>query len=503
MARKDPPTTKPQIPQKREFLWEWGVGLLFLVAALALSPDAKAQRTVFAHYMVTNQDYQADTDSTQEAKILAYQREIKEAQAAGIDGFALNVGGWFREPYYIRYSAQIFEAALRLHSNFKLMFSADMCCGNGPEDVKDMMRRFAGNPRYKDVYFQHEDKAVLTTFAGDKLGTGAWKGILNDLNTGRNPSTKPAGNTLSFVSGTPSNAPLPTFFMPAFFWGGELPQRAAIDAGLAQWSSLIDGAFYWGIAGVPNSNGALDQLPSSHAYAEALHSAHKLYMAPICPQFWGSNANRSYEYSGAEGLRAMWQSAIANHADWVEIITWNDFVEGSYVSPIDDPHRYKGANSIDGSGIPPGTTNYFHTHAGFTALLPYFIQWYKTGREPAIAQDSFYYFYRTQLPMEAAPKPPVAHPYGPLAPKLYITTNLTGDATLEITVGGKMTSLAITRGSHDWQVPLLVGEPPHIELRRKGKTVLASTGADTITDHPTYNNLYDSTGFAGELSAGK
>src|ERR1700742_12610 len=89
-----------------------------------------AQHLVFAHYMLANQDYQGDTDPTQELKITAYEREIREAQAMGIDGFALNVGGWFREPYYIRYAAQMFEAALRLHSGFKLFFSADFCCGN-------------------------------------------------------------------------------------------------------------------------------------------------------------------------------------------------------------------------------------------------------------------------------------------------------------------------------------------------------------------------------------
>jgi hypothetical protein len=33
--------------------------------------------------MVTNQHYQGDTDPTQEAKIAAYEKEIKQAQAAG------------------------------------------------------------------------------------------------------------------------------------------------------------------------------------------------------------------------------------------------------------------------------------------------------------------------------------------------------------------------------------------------------------------------------------
>ena len=88
---------------------------VFLLAAFR----ASAQRLVFAHYMLTNQDYQADSDPTQELKIAAYEREIRQAQAVGIDGFAFNAGGWLRQPYYIRYAAQMFEAAVRLHSGIQ------------------------------------------------------------------------------------------------------------------------------------------------------------------------------------------------------------------------------------------------------------------------------------------------------------------------------------------------------------------------------------------------
>jgi hypothetical protein len=118
-----------------------------------LCTPAFAQKRVFAHYMVTNQDYQGNTDPTQQLKIAAYEREIQQAQAAGIDGFALNVGGWLNQNYYIVYSAQMFAAAVRLNTGFKLMFSADMCCGNAMADVEDLVRRFANDPRYSQAYF--------------------------------------------------------------------------------------------------------------------------------------------------------------------------------------------------------------------------------------------------------------------------------------------------------------------------------------------------------------
>jgi Glycosyl hydrolase family 71 len=118
-----------------------------LVAFCVCSASANAERVVFAHFMLANQDY-VSADAPSEAVIASYEHEIREAQAIGIDGFALNAGGWFKEPRYIKRASEMFEAAYRLNSNFKLMFSADMCCSNDAEDVEDMIRRFASSPRY-------------------------------------------------------------------------------------------------------------------------------------------------------------------------------------------------------------------------------------------------------------------------------------------------------------------------------------------------------------------
>jgi hypothetical protein len=194
------------------------------------------QRIVIAHYQLPLQDYQEDnsfTDPTQELKVLSYMREIREAEAAGIDVFALNVCGWFngtelrngsQVPTDIRRSAQMFEAAIRVNNGFKIAFSADLAGCNpimAPEAVEDMMRRFANDPRYSQVYFHYNGKPVLTTFAGN-IGTwtpAAWQQIKSELATGTNPSTKSIPGILS-VGGPPNNAPMSVYFVPAFFWGG-------------------------------------------------------------------------------------------------------------------------------------------------------------------------------------------------------------------------------------------------------------------------------------------
>jgi glucan endo-1,3-alpha-glucosidase len=444
--------------------------------------------------MLANQDY-APGDSGSELVIASYEREILQAQAIGIDGFALNAGGWIKEPRYIRRASEMFEAAYRLHSNFKLMFSADMCCSNDAADVEDMMRRFANNDRYSSVYFKWNGKFVLTTFAGERLGTGFWMHLRRDLEQGSHPSENAAPGALSYASGVPSSAPLPIYLVPAFFWGGELPQPNDIEAGLANNKKVIDGAFYWGIAGVPGLGHAPDQIPSSEAYGKVLHRAGKLYMAPICLQFWGANAGRYYEYSGFWGMRNLWMSAIeVSHPEWVEIITWNDFIEGTYVSPIDDPTKYERANDL-GASQAPTTPGFFHTHRGATELLAFFINWYKTGKQPAITNDSVYWAYRTQLAPKSESDTGNMKIYGPVEDAVYITANLTAPAVLRVYFGKEFTSVPLPAGSTDWKVPMIAGYVPHFLLTRETKPLAEASGEDTISPSGTYHDFYYSTGY--------
>ena len=474
------------------------VAMVLFAGADSLASSQQEPRAVFAHYMLTNQDYVADRDDNQEEKIAGYEREIREARALGIDGFALNAGGWLHDTRYICYAAQMFEAAARLRekegSGFTLMFSADMCCGNSAADVEDMMRRFAGDPRYANVYFKRDGKFVLTTFSGDAHGTGFWKKVRADLATGAHPSRSLQPEALASVSGAPGSKPLQIFFVPSFFWGGELPRKEMIEQHLPEWKPIVDGLFYWGIAGVPGEGGALDQLLTSADYADAAHGAGKLYMAPVALQFWGANADRYYEYSGLEGMQRMWGSAIASGADWVEIITWNDFIEGTYIVPIDDIGRYRDANVLRLPAVPRGTLGYFHSHAAAAEMMKYFIGWYKSGKTPAIDDDSVYWAYRTQSAQSRALEPSVQRRYGPVEDDIYIAYFLTAPATLRVRTGTLTQVVALPAGAGDVRVPFEVGYTPSFEMLRDGKSVISGQGLDQIEARPRRNDFYYSTG---------
>jgi len=51
-------------------------------------------------------------------------------------------------------------------------------------------------------------------------------------------------------------------------------------------------------------------------------AANKLYMAGIAPNYNSANVR---DMQGLRGYGAVWEGIIRDNADWVEIVTWNDY----------------------------------------------------------------------------------------------------------------------------------------------------------------------------------
>src|ERR1700722_7552361 len=115
---------RPFRPRKR-LTEAYSVGLcvraavLMLIAVLAplgapkLSLAAPGNHYVFAHYMV------CCSFDGHEATVEQFEQEMRKAMRFGIDGFALNCGGWLKEPTYPAVSQRLFDAADKLDGAFK------------------------------------------------------------------------------------------------------------------------------------------------------------------------------------------------------------------------------------------------------------------------------------------------------------------------------------------------------------------------------------------------
>lgn len=403
---------------------------------------------VFAHYMVCYATYGESLEG--------YQREMREARAAGIDGFALNVGAWSREPHYPRRVRLIYRAAQELGTGFKLFFSVDM--SNVP-DILDMVRTYARHPNQ----FVHRDRIVVSTFSQERL---AWKEqVLTPL--------KQEG--------------IDVFFVPYFYprpQATELPDYPTVTKLLQHHAGTVDGLFYFGAAGTSQQLAA-----ANTAYAQALREAGLLCIASYTPTCWGYRQapdRRYFETDGGEGTARQWQALIAADPNWVEIVTWNDFNESSYVSPVENPGRYF-AELL----TPPR-----HCHAGYLELSKYFITWYKTGRQPPINRDALFYFYRPHPKDATATRDdrPVTSRLGEVTDTLYLTTLLTAPAELCVNSGDTQTRHSVTAGLQHLRVPFVPG-PQRFELTRHGERILTAQG-DLIDANIERYNFFTTTGFA-------
>ena len=398
---------------------------------------------VFAHYMVCNPTYGAS--------VQGFEHDIQDAQAAGIDGFVLNLGA-YDDPtqiYYNKNVAYIYSAAQALGTGFKLFFSIEIT------NAADIVQLIANYAPYTNTFLLGTN-VVVSTFGQNNVD---WQnGVLTPL--------KQRGIGVFFI---PFFWPTPASEMPSYSQGFDLLQT---------YTNLLDGLFLFGAAGVP-----FQVADSDSNYTSVVHSEGKIFMAGTSPHYWGclqySNQRRYFETDGGEGMDLEWRSIIANQPDWVEIVTWNDYIESTYVSPVNDPGQYE----------PQFSTPHRYSHAGYLELMKRYIAWYKTGVEPPINQDALFYFYRTHstnLVASSSTDVPVTSFHGDVADVIYNTLLLTAPADLTVMTGTNKFNYSLGAGLQQIRTPFSPG-PQVFTLHRNGAQVLSVQGPSILSSITNYD----------------
>jgi len=417
---------------------------------------ADAERFVFAHYMVCIPTYGGGSG------IGEYQREIRAAQAAGIDGFALNCGGWtLREPHYKRRAQLLYQAAQELGTGFKLLISADYATGLTSEETRDMVESFRSHPNQ----FRHGGKPVLSTFGGGRAQTEFIRAAFQ------------GDRAIVYV---PFYYPKPA---------AEMPNQAQVEQVFRDHSAGLDGFFHFGAAGTP-----AQITESNRLLARQWLGAGKLFMAGITPHYRGLGGNyRVYDSGGFEGVARQWEGAIRDRATWVELVTWNDWGEASYLSPFGAPFQTRFWDNHWGPML---------SHAAYLSASRYYIAWYKSGQRPAITEDAVYYFYRTHpksvpgLRKPGAPGGETARPGGAdrLEDNVFATVFLTAPAQLTIHSGDTQRTFDVDAGVRHVALPFAPGRQRFV-LTRGAQTVIDKTGEQEISATDAWGNFNV---FAGE-----
>ena len=416
--------------------------LVILASILLTIAGAQArEHVVFAHFMVCL-PYNGN------ATLESYQLQMRLAQQYGIDGFALNCGSWLKDPYYVERSTLMYEAAKQLNTGFKLFFSLDTASGLDPLPTSlDMMQRFYDHPNQ----FRHDGKPVFSAYSGP---TPRWAETIAAL--------KAAGHEVCFVP---------------FFWTANYTLAPSYDGILNSFTDApyLDGYFLFGIDAP-----AWDLIQGNRNCRRATAKLGKVYMATNSFAYNSANVR---DFHGMRDYAAIWDGIIRDNADWVELVTWNDYTEDGHLSP---------AHAGSGSQIDMGRVNHDESYLDTTA---YYSAWFKSGKAPAIRQEKLFYVYRERSKWQSAAFDPKKKVWTQLPDQIhddvednvYATAFLTAPAELTIRTGQAKQTFKLAAGVSHVEMPFQPGVP-QFTLKRQGKAVADFSGQQQIIQTPTEEN---------------
>ncbi len=455
--------------------------------------DFKDGRKVYAWYMPCTAVFPSWDDASIEQREENFLAEMQMAQSMGIDGFGLDI--MIDNENYHRSIEAMFRAAKRFGNGFKLFFEFDYgqpALEARAADILMLMKKYAGHEAYERVNglplvsAYSPDNWVEKDGKPDYAGSAAWW---------RENVTRPL-----------REAGIKVHFSPNTFrqiWsGGVTPESSAAE--LAEWGDAIQGLSLWHIQLSPKGGG----LKHLENQGKAVLEAGKTWRSTIAMHYW-HGAGQSvpswywrpgdqetsqtkngtyYEHGGGEGLDAQWRSVIhVQKPESVTMLTWNDYNE-SYIIPVDNIAKYR-------NGSPRAPEGWYKSMVGLDELNRYYIQWYKTGIQPAITKDALFYSYRTsshKLVASRDPRPPVGIGLPPIKDDIFITTALTAPAQVRVVSGTETKQFDAPAGIHHLTVPFLAGSQS-FSLWRNGKQIAAGDGPE-VADRIDFYDFWPTTG---------
>ena len=320
------------------------LAFLFLLTTVTCLPQNLDKGTdstplVLAHYMLIEQPPNG-----------SYVNDIKLAKGAGIDAFAVNYGGWNAD--WARLEAQLDAFYTQAKSlNFKLFISFDLTSVTDPAMIVSLTNQYASHAAQLHV----EGKPMLSSFQTDPPAWDWQNDVLSKL------TPKPF-----FIPGTLSND------APSAF--------SDVDA-------FADGVFPW----IHNDLTTTEESATDTAFASQRSATGKKWMAAVAPWFFKRfSADMNWANKQDDGIFIhKWLHLLQLKPDFIEIVTWNDWGESSYIGPAAPLNE-------DAAG---GAYWSYYSHGAFLKMAQIFIKAFHAGN-PSVrvskAEQDVFMFYRTQ-----------------------------------------------------------------------------------------------------------
>lgn len=355
--------------------------------------------------------------------------EVRRAIAVGIDGFALDILSY--NAFHATRMLALLNAAHEVDTAFKIMLMPDMDALKNKLDQLDSV--IVNLASYPACYRFSGGQLVVSPYNAQKQTSQWWNDWLSRM--------KDSGVDVALV--------------PVFQgWKSYASDFAPFSYALSDWG--------WSGADAQRKLIWKDAASSAHAY-------NAKWMMPVRPQDVRPRNFRYWESENSEEYRLSWKNAIEGGADWVQLITWNDYAENTVIAPS--------------SG----------TQYAFYDLTAYYTTWFKSGNAPLVQRDVLYYFYRNQSGNAQPDLSKQAKPFeldqasGSVHNEIELLGFLEDAGTLEIEINGHSYSKEVSAGITSFKIPSEAGRPV-FRLYRNDSAVVILPGAFDIRDSATYQN---------------
>lgn len=353
--------------------------------------------------------------------------EVRRASDAGIDGFIVDVLAtsgdlWDR-------LILLMHAAAEVDVDFKIVPMPDSQVPSIGEPVS-LANAIASIANHSSIFRLPDGRLLISPFFPERLGAAWWDNWMNIMRVRHN---------------------IEVALLPCFL---DYPRN--VDA----FEPISYGYANWGA-----------RNPAANAYSAAhINDAHgrgKLWMQPVSAQDVRPSQGVYDEANNSRNLRVTWEGAIAG-ADWVQIITWNDYSEGTEFSPS--------------------------THIGWSPLdiSSYYLTKFKTGEWPLIERDVIHLSHRIQFAAARPTDQPMLMTLregsSPARDEVEVLAFLKRKAIVEVTTGNTVQSYLAREGMSVWNTGLKPGETAVI-VRRAGRVVASVRSPHVGTADPAVQDL--------------
>jgi hypothetical protein len=434
--------------------------------------DQSTPRKVFAHYMTGlpisidnkdgSQDYYATeylTPNGEDGKHAAYGgflrdrplprahsdrpdwklvdllTEISQAKSVGIDGFAVDVFN----PHTDSAVADLLLQAAADVKDFAILATADMTGpfrAMTPADFAADIAPFLAAPA---AFRLSDGRPVLGSFAADLQTPDWWRSVLAVLH---------------------DKLKREVAFVPTFLTVGDNPEKfAAVSYGFSIWGGRSPSAMATTDVG---RGSTVDVIRRTRRLG-------KLWMQPVAFQDSRPRDAIFQESDNGETNRLAWQLAEQQHAEWVQLITWNDYAENTSMAPS----VMHGWSLLD--------------------MNAYDIVRFKYGRVPRVLRDAIFVSYRKQF-VNAMP---VYHETslmhvdpgsGRARDTIEAVTFATAPSEVVMTAGAQHYSCRVPAGRGICTFPLSLGSIS-AQMERDGEPVAVARSNADVTDKPEVQDL--------------